>query len=73
MTQSDVRDDGVRCAICGRFYRFAENPDVAARFAPRRHGEAVPPGRKPVFICDLCAGKVRYESEKEQKGTRPIG
>lgn len=69
-----TESDGVRCAICGRRYNLDEVPEFRARLeAEHRHAkERHDGGARPVFICDLCAGKVRYEADREQKGTRPI-
>ncbi|HEY3368064.1 MAG TPA: hypothetical protein VGK74_23635 [Symbiobacteriaceae bacterium] len=61
----------IRCKLCGR------SPEGDPEFAVRsfQHREAEKAGRalQPlVYICPLCAGRARFEADKEQKGSKPL-
>lgn len=61
--------DEVRCTLCGR------SPDRDPEFKLKafQHREAEKEGRVKgpmVYICPACAGRARYEAEKEGRGFR---
>ncbi len=59
--------------MCGRLHALESYPDIKTKVEEARQREKEgEPLKLPVFICDRCSGKLKYEADKEQKGTRPI-
>lgn len=56
----------VRCILCGR--PPINDPDFQIRALQHREAEKEGRARGPMtYICPVCSGKVRYESEKKSK------
>ena len=52
-----------KCMLCGKNYQLGEdNKDF------KKMSNKDKPG---IFICDLCANRVRYEADEKRKNPRP--
>jgi len=52
-----------KCMLCGKTYDlFEDNKDFKKMSDPNKPG---------TYICDLCANRVRYESDDKKKNPKP--
>jgi uncharacterized protein YlaI len=52
-----------KCMLCGKTYSLFEgNKDFKKMSDPNKPG---------TYICDLCANRVRYESDDKKKNPKP--
>lgn len=52
-----------KCMLCGKVYQLGEdNKDYKKAADPEKPGS---------YICDICANRVRYESDDKKKNPKP--
>lgn len=52
-----------KCMLCGKIYQLGEdNKDFKKMADPDKPGN---------YICDVCANRVRYESDDKKKNPKP--
>ncbi|MEQ8201188.1 MAG: DUF2197 domain-containing protein [Syntrophomonadaceae bacterium] len=57
-----------KCMLCGKVYQLGEDDKDFKKVAEKKAADPSKPG---TFICDLCANKIRYESDDKKKHPKP--